>query len=40
MQFLNELESFCQLPNFFNLFMKNQLCVNLLFDLMAGAPDT
>ncbi|CAK71945.1 unnamed protein product (macronuclear) [Paramecium tetraurelia] len=40
LQFLNELQSFCQLPNFFNLFMKNQLCVNLLFDLIAGPPDS
>ncbi|CAK77506.1 unnamed protein product (macronuclear) [Paramecium tetraurelia] len=40
LQFLNELQSFCQLPNFFNLFMKNQQCVNLLFDLIAGPPDS
>ena len=36
---LRELVSFSQLPNFFKLFMKNQGCFELLFEILAAKPD-
>ena len=37
--YMDELRSFINLPNFFNLFIKNQQYVTLLFEVAAGLPD-
>mmetsp|Transcript_9034 Transcript_9034/g.8497 ORF Transcript_9034/g.8497 Transcript_9034/m.8497 type:complete len:82 (-) Transcript_9034:654-899(-) len=37
---LKELESFSELPLFFQLFLKNTKCKDLLFKILAGLPDT
>ena len=36
---MDELRSFINLPNFFNLFIKNQQYVTLLFEVASGLPD-
>jgi len=36
---LNELESFSEIPLFFQLFLKNTRCKDLLFKVLAGLPD-
>jgi hypothetical protein len=36
---MEELKSFICLPNFFNLFIKNQQYVNLIFEVASGMPD-
>jgi hypothetical protein len=36
---MDELRSFINLPNFFNLFIKNHQYVTLLFEVAAGLPD-
>ena len=35
-QFIEELWSFCYLPSFFNQFMQNKQCIELLFQLLAS----
>ena len=37
---LKELESFSEIPLFFQLFLKNTRCKDLLFKVLAGLPDT
>jgi hypothetical protein len=37
---LRELESFSELPLFFQLFLKNSKCKDLLFKVLAGQPDS
>ena len=37
---LKELESFSEIPLFFQLFLKNARCKDLLFKVLAGLPDT
>lgn len=37
--YMDELRSFINLPNFFNLFIKNHQYVTLLFEVAAGLPD-
>ncbi len=36
---LKELESFSEIPLFFQLFLKNSRCKDLLFKVLAGMPD-
>ena len=36
---LKELDSFSNIPLFFQMFLKNQKCKDLLFKILAGAPD-
>eukprot|EP00347_Sterkiella_histriomuscorum_P017580 403348792 len=36
---LKELESFSEIPLFFQLFLKNSKCKDLLFKVLAGQPD-
>ena len=36
---MDELQSFISLPNFFNLFIKDQQYVTLLFEVASGMPD-
>ena len=36
---LQELDSFSKIPLFFQLFLKNQKCKDLLFKVLAGQPD-
>ena len=36
---LKELESFSEIPLFFQLFLKNSRCKDLLFKVLAGSPD-
>jgi len=36
---MDELRSFISLPSFFNLFIKNQQYVTLLFEVASGMPD-
>ena len=36
---VNELNSFSNLPHFFSLVMKNKECIELLFQLLRGTPD-
>lgn len=36
---LKELESFSELPIYFNLFLKNKRCKELLFKILGGEPD-
>lgn len=36
---MSELKSFVHLPNFFNLFIKNQESVTFLFEVASGMPD-
>ena len=36
---MQELEYFTQLPMFFQLFIKNKNCKDLLFQVLAGVPD-
>lgn len=36
---MDELRSFINLPSFFNLFIKNQQYVTLLFEVASGLPD-
>ena len=36
---LKELESFSEIPLFFQLFLKNTRCKDLLFKVLAGLPD-
>jgi len=37
---VQELSSFSSLPIFFGLFMKSKACMDLLFQVIVGAPDT
>jgi ubiquitin-activating enzyme E1 len=37
---LRELESFSEIPLFFQLFLKNSRCKDLLFKVLAGLPDS
>jgi len=37
---LRELESFSEIPLFFQLFLKNTRCKDLLFKVLAGLPDS
>lgn len=37
--YMDELRSFINLPSFFNLFIKNQQYVTLLFEVASGLPD-
>ena len=37
--FLEDLQLFVQIPNFFELFIKNSECFSLLFEVVAGQPD-
>lgn len=37
---LKELESFSEIPLFFQLFLKNTRCKDLLFKVLAGLPDS
>jgi hypothetical protein len=37
---LKELESFSEIPLFFQLFLKNSKCKDLLFKVLAGIPDS
>ena len=37
--YMDELRSFINLPSFFNLFIKNQQYVTLLFEVASGMPD-
>jgi len=36
---LKELQSFSEIPLFFQIFMKNKKCKDLLFQILGGAPD-
>lgn len=36
---LRELESFSEIPLFFQLFLKNTKCKDLLFKVLSGLPD-
>jgi ubiquitin-activating enzyme E1 len=36
---LNELDSFSDLPIFFQMFLKNKRCKDLLFKVLAGEPN-
>lgn len=36
---LKELESFSDLPLFFQMFLKNKRCKDLLFKILAGEPN-
>lgn len=36
---LKELESFSEIPLFFQLFLKNTRCKDLMFKVLAGQPD-
>jgi len=36
---VKELASFSTLPHFFGLFIKNSVCIELLFSILAGQPD-
>lgn len=36
---LKELESFSEIPLFFQFFLKNNRCKDLLFKVLAGLPD-
>lgn len=37
--YMDQLRSFISLPSFFNLFIKNQQYVTLLFEVASGLPD-
>ena len=37
---MRELDSFSELPLFFQLFLKNTKCKDLLFKVLAGLPDS
>jgi hypothetical protein len=37
--YMSELKQFVNLPNFFNLFIKNQQSVTFLFEVASGLPD-
>lgn len=37
---LRELESFSEIPLFFQLFLKNSRCKDLLFKVLSGLPDS
>lgn len=36
---VKELASFSELPSFFSLFIKNKVCIDLLFKILSQEPD-